>query len=129
MKERLAHTLYDEYLIVLEMIDRLGKAPFIEVYGNAERQSALLDKKALMESQFGRRATRDRILSTYERARARNPDDWVLQRNHADALRLYGRFAEAAALYHQVLEIFPNHPDALSGLATCREQLARKQSE
>ncbi|MGC9453055.1 MAG: hypothetical protein ACP5I4_16610 [Oceanipulchritudo sp.] len=123
LKDRLSHTLYDRYLTVEEMIERLERAPFTEVHGNTGRLEAFVREKEQIISLFGRRATRERILESYEKARSRDPDDWVLQRNQADALRLYGRFAEAAILYKNVLRRFPDSEDARAGLEKCRNHL------
>lgn len=115
----LAYTGYDEYLLTVEMIDRFKKPPFSTIPETMPRISELENRRDALTRQFGRKQFQLDTYATYRQAIERFPDDWVLKRNYADVLRLYGEFGQAKELYTGLLAQFPDVDYLAEAIAKC----------
>jgi tetratricopeptide (TPR) repeat protein len=98
---------YEEYRLAIEMSDRFAKPPFRDQLGNSGRLARFQNLASEARTQFSTRTGRDLIMHQFDAALRAAPSDWVLRRNYANALKLYGRHSEAVEILSQLVQQFP----------------------
>lgn len=123
MKTLLGFTPYEEWRLLREMIDRLGKPPFPSVPGNPERLRELRSRRDRIATELKQREVKNAIEARLSSALAFAPGDWVLLRQAGDVHRIYGEWERAAARYREVLARLPELDGTWSYLGQCHLEL------
>jgi tetratricopeptide (TPR) repeat protein len=100
----------------------LAAADAVLVHAAAAGPEALAAALDAAGEFFVHAAEHARALEVYDRAVANSPDDAALLSKRAVVERFLGAFNEAEADYARVLELVPQDPEALKGLAELRRQ-------
>ncbi|NBD37412.1 MAG: tetratricopeptide repeat protein [Verrucomicrobia bacterium] len=123
MRTLLGYNPYEEWRLLREMIDRLGKPPFPSVPGNPERLKELRSRRDRIATELKQREVKSAIEARLAAALAFAPEDWVLLRQAGDVHRLYGEWERAAARYRDVLARLPELEGTWSHLGQCHLEL------
>ena len=117
VRERLAYTVYEQGLIVRELLARFSKPPFATQRDNEARLARYrtMDRTASLLLQRPESAAD--LVQRYEAAIAMRPEDWVLRRNAGMALVATGQPARGKPLLEQAVAAIPDDPDTLFALA------------
>jgi tetratricopeptide (TPR) repeat protein len=95
VRQRLGFTVFEQAMIIDEMLDRFSHPPFTAQSDHAVRMAMWRERAAaanrLLESPENRR----QIEAQYERALAHWPDDWILARNYGWMLAAFNENARA----------------------------------
>ncbi|MBU0678614.1 MAG: tetratricopeptide repeat protein [Verrucomicrobia bacterium] len=109
-ERRLAFTPLDQNRVLGQVFKRLVNPPF----SNQAYHDEKLEEIRRAGGQLGSFDRLDRLpesLEIYDYALRINPDDWVIRENHAELLRLAGRYAEAEKEYRRVLKVVPHRQE------------------
>lgn len=117
VRERLAYTVYEQGLIVRELLSRFSKPPFATQRDNDARLARYrtMDRTASLLLQRPESAAD--LAQRYGNAIATRPDDWVLRRNAGMAFVATGQPARGKPLLEQAVAAIPDDPDTLFALA------------
>jgi tetratricopeptide (TPR) repeat protein len=123
VRNRLAYTVYEQAMIVRELLARFSKPPFATLRDNESRLARYrtMDKTASLLLQ--RPETAADLTLRYEAALAARPDDWVLRRNAGMAFVAAGQPAEGKRRLAQAVAVIPDDPDTLFALAQAHRAL------
>jgi tetratricopeptide (TPR) repeat protein len=123
VRERLGYTVYEQAMIVREMLARFSKPPFTNQNDNAERLARYrtMDQTAALLLQRPEAATE--LAARYESALVARPDDWMLRRNAGMAFTATGQPQRGLPLLEQAAAAIPDDPDTLFALAQAQRAL------
>jgi len=123
VRDRLGYTVYEQALIVRELISRFSKPPFANQRDSDARLARYrtMDKTAALLLQ--RPETVADLAQRYESALATRPDDWILRRNAGMAFVATGQPEKGKPLLTQAISIIPDDPDTLFALAQAHRAL------
>jgi tetratricopeptide (TPR) repeat protein len=124
VRDRLAYTVYEQGLIVRELLARFAKPPFSAQRDNDARLSRYRTMDRTVSLLLQQPETRADLARRYAAARAARPDDWVLGRNAGMALVATGQPAEGLPLLEQAVAAIPDDPDTLFALAQAHRALS-----
>lgn len=122
-RERLAYTTYEQAMILRELQARIARPPFTAQTNNAARQKFYADRSALAARILAQSATKESLVTIYERAMAQRPDDWLLRRNMGMAYVALGLAERALPLLEETSALIPDDGDTLFALATAQQKL------
>ncbi|HLP08000.1 MAG TPA: hypothetical protein VK178_07530, partial [Opitutaceae bacterium] len=123
VRDRLAYTVYEQAMIVREMITRFSKPPFTNQSDNAERldRYRTMDQTATLLLQRPDAAAD--LAAKYEAALTARPDDWVLRRNAGMAFTATRQPQRGLPLLVQAAAEIPDDPDTLFALGQAHRAL------
>src|SRR5690606_10564221 len=90
MRQRLAYTVYEQAMIVHELLVRFQAPPFTGQLDNGLRVATWQQRRAAAEHVLAQPETPAALAALYQQAIAAAPDDWVLARNFGMALVALG---------------------------------------
>ena len=121
---RLAFTDWDRLQVIDEMIRRLQQPPFTGQLDHEARDERWQKRRAELQSS-SRGPGLSEALTTYRRALALAPDDWVLHENFAKLLQESGESAAAEAQWRKVIELTPHYAPAYYSLGNALDAQGR----
>jgi tetratricopeptide (TPR) repeat protein len=122
---RLGYTLYEQFLITHELLQRFRAPPFNQQEDAAIRLQLWSERWKTMEELLKNADQQERIFAHYRQALELNPEDWVLQRNFGMALVGLGRAEEAIPWLEKARAWISDDPDLLFALATAYDRTHR----
>ena len=127
-RRELAYTTYEQAMIIKELQARFAGAPFTAQSDDAARQRLYAERSSVATRILAQPETRDGLVALYEQAMAKNPGDWLLQRNAGMALVGLGLPERALPLLLRASAIIPDDADTLFALATAQRQLGQAEA-
>ena len=123
VRERLAYTIYEQAMIVRELLARFSRPPFANQPDNDRRLAnyRTMDKTASLLLQ--RPETAAALEQLYAEALTTRPDDWMLRRNTGMAYVALGLAAKALPQLDRALAVIPDDPDTLYALGRAHQAL------
>jgi tetratricopeptide (TPR) repeat protein len=129
VRRRLAYTAYEQAMIIRELLDRYNRPPFTGQLDHVERVRALAQREASALRLLAQADTRQALATSYERAIAQDPDDWVLQRNYGMALIAHGAAAEALGPLERARRVIDDDAPTLFALGLAQQKLGQAEAE
>ncbi|MFT3830993.1 MAG: hypothetical protein QM691_14925 [Opitutaceae bacterium] len=126
VRDHLAYTVYEQAMIVREMITRFSKPPFTNQSDNAERLDRYRTMAQTASLLLQRPEAATDLATKYETALAARPGDWVLRRNAGMAFTATGQPQRGLPLLEQAATEIPDDPDTLFALAQAHRALANE---
>ncbi len=123
LRDHLAYTVYEQAMIVRELLGRFSRPPFSGQFGNDERLAHYRTMERTATLVLATPQLVADIAKHYDAALAHRPDDWVLRRNAGMALVATGRPAQGLPLLEQAAATIPDDPDTLFALAQAHRAL------
>ncbi len=123
VRDRLAYTVYEQAMIVRELLARFSSPPFSGQFGNDERLAHYRTMERTATLVLATPQLVADLAEHYDAALAHRPDDWVLRRNAGMALVATGRPAQGLPLLEQAAAAIPDDPDTLFALAQAHRAL------
>ena len=120
-RDRLAYSLWDQYRGAENILGRLKNPPFTNQIGHAERIRRWEARVAMLGKALENEGPGTSI-AAYERALARTPDDWYLNKKFARLLSEQGDHEAAAEHWRTTIALMPEHADAYVGLGKALRQ-------
>ncbi|MCG8525220.1 MAG: tetratricopeptide repeat protein [Opitutales bacterium] len=124
----LGYTLYEQALIAGEMVERFKRPPFTFQMDHAIRLSSWETRFSRIREVLGSENAKTDILSIYNEALGKRPDDWMLCRNYGMALLAFEENEAAHKYLEKAFKYIPDDPDTLFSLATVSSRLGQNGS-
>jgi tetratricopeptide (TPR) repeat protein len=117
-RTRLGYTVYEQAMIVHELLKRFSAPPFTAQSDQALRLSTWRERAEAADRLLQRPGSRDALATLYEQALTAAPDDWVLARNFGMALVAQNGLDRAVPWLEKARDAIDDDPDTLFALAT-----------
>jgi tetratricopeptide (TPR) repeat protein len=105
--DALVLTAWDEYQLALKMVGLTSVPPFTEQLDYARRQGAAAQQRDELQRSASTPQAKQGIWESYERAIAKDPDNWRVRYRFAQLASLWGRPQVAVDHFEYVLSVFP----------------------
>ena len=123
---RLAWTDWDRLQVYEEVRKRLRQPPFTAQFGYEQRDREGRQRIEELTASLTPERIRD-IVTLYEEATRRHPDDWVLRENFANLLEANGETGRAIEQWREVARLLPHETQAQYHLGNLLDTLGRSE--
>jgi tetratricopeptide (TPR) repeat protein len=118
LRLRLGYTLFEQSLIVQELLGRFERPPFTAQRDHASRLALWRQRLEAISSRLKDPVHLSRMWAAYEKALELHPQDWILMRNYGMARLSMGDATAALPLLTRARQWIGDDPDLLFALAT-----------
>lgn len=123
LRRRLAFTLYEQALIIHQLLARFEAPPFTHQRDHAFRVGLWRERLQRAEQRLAQPGARDALIPLYEEALRQRPDDWILQRNFGMTLVAFDRAQDGLRWLEKAAATIDDDPDTLFALGSAYRPL------
>lgn len=118
----LGHTVFHEREILKEMRQRLRTPPFVDQWGQEERDRLLVEQADALSKQLTP-AMGQQAMAEFQKQLTKAPDDWIARQQFATLLNSTGKHAEEVEQWEAIVQEIPHDPNAHYQLGASRNRL------